>query len=324
MAKLTFNGHVFQVEGQSILDCLSENGQKISSGCKAGICQSCLVQITQGAIPPNSQIGLDLPSIDQGLVLACQARPNHDLTIGLPPDRLKQVYPGRLRSRRQLASGVFELVIFAPDYPAYRAGQFAYIHKDSQTARPYSFASAPQPGKDLVFHIASLAGGRVSPWLTSGLGVGDPIDLGAPHGHAVYQADGGDQGLLLVGTGTGLAPLRAIVEAARLDNYRGPIALYHGVKRMSGLYGYDELTAWQTTWPSFQYVPCVSQGDVASTDIRKGRASDLALQDYPDLSGWRVYLCGNPDMVSTTAMSAFLAGASMAKIHSDPFLPAAV
>ncbi len=72
--------------------------------------------------------------------------------------------------------------------------------------------------------------------------------------------------------------------------------------------------------PCFDYRPCVSSGD-APAWAAQARADDRALQENSNLAGWRVYVCGNPDMVNHAKRMAFMAGASMSEIFADPFLP---
>jgi NAD(P)H-flavin reductase len=281
------------------------------------------VRVIGGEIPPNAQSGLDRHAVQQGVVLACQARPTSDLIVADPADATESTFDSQLLARRELAPGIFELTLTTPPGYSYLAGQFARLYKDDSTARPYSFASAPRADNNLVFHVQALPAGTVSQWLTHTISVGTVVRLGAPQGNAVYLPEASTQPLLLIGTGTGLAPLLAVAQAARDNNHQAPIVLYHGGRDEGALYAHDALTSLESAWREFRYCPCVSGDLPIRSGARHGRASDLALQDYPSLSGWQVYLCGNPDMVNTTKFSVFLAGASMSQIHADPFVASA-
>jgi NAD(P)H-flavin reductase len=143
-----------------------------------------------------------------------------------------------------------------------------------------------------------------------------------PHGNCFYVPGKADQPLLLVGTGTGLAPLYAIVRDALHHGHTGPIHLYQGSLRAEGLYCVDTLRELAATHENFHYTPCVLEGD-APEGVTVGSIDALVQQDLPKLSGFRAYLCGAPDLVKLMQRKVFLAGVSMQEIFSDPFVPAA-
>jgi len=80
-----------------------------------------------------------------------------------------------------------------------------------------------------------------------------------------------------------------------------------------------ELERMVRQYSNFDYVPCVSGHDVQKGHAA-GRADQVAMTDTGSLKGWRVFLCGHPDMVRSAKKRAFLAGASMKEIHADPFV----
>ena len=118
-----------------------------------------------------------------------------------------------------------------------------------------------------------------------------------------------------------MAPLYGIVRDALSQQHQGQIYLYHGSSHAEGLYYQAELTELRDNHPEFHYLSCLS-GSKPSSGERVGRASDIALTEHPKLAGWRVYLCGSPEMVNATQRSAFLAGAAMQDIHKDAFVTA--
>lgn len=69
---------------------------------------------------------------------------------------------------------------------------------------------------------------------------------------------------------------------------------------------------------NFSYTPCISKGDVPE-GFRQGRANSVALNEISDLKGWRVFLCGHPEMVGQMKVQAFLKGASIDDIYTDAF-----
>jgi NAD(P)H-flavin reductase len=117
-----------------------------------------------------------------------------------------------------------------------------------------------------------------------------------------------EQGILLVGTGTGLAP-----------GHSGPIYLFHGSRESEDIYRVDEMRQLSAEHPNFHYLPCLSGHRVPEGFIH-GRAHEVALATLADLKGWWVFLCGHPDMVRQMQRMAFLKGAASADIYADAFL----
>ena len=147
-----------------------------------------------------------------------------------------------------------------------------------------------------------------------------PLNFSHAQGHCHYLEGNSEQPLLLIGTGTGLAPLYGIIrDALENHNHSGEIHLFHGSRDASGLYFEDKLREMEKNHPNFHYMPCLS-GEVKSRKYTKGRANQIALEKFIKLDGWRVYLCGQPDMVLQTKRMAYLQGASLKEIYADAFL----
>lgn len=100
--------------------------------------------------------------------------------------------------------------------------------------------------------------------------------------------------------------------------HKGDIYLYHGSRDESGLYWVEEMQQLEKDHANFHYKSCISQGAPSSSMVA-GRANDVAFKDLPDLKGYRIFLCGHPDMVSSSKRQAYLNGASLADIYADAF-----
>jgi NAD(P)H-flavin reductase len=200
----------------------------------------------------------------------------------------------------------------------YHAGQFVNLRRADGLVRSYSLASVPRHDQHLEVHVKRLQNGRMSNWICDELQVDDALDLSGPHGECFYVPGNSDQAVLLIGTGTELAPLLGIVRDALGSGHQGPVHLYHGSHEHTGLYAMDLLQSLVEQYPHFHYTPCVS-GPSGPTPMRAGRADDNAFADLPNLRGWRVFLCGNPLMVRSARKKAYLAGVDMAEIYVDPF-----
>ena len=319
MAKVRFDGHTYECGAQqSVLDALTAHGAPIPSSCRNGICQTCLMQAVDGVPPTQSQNGLKDTLKEQNYFLACSCYPESDLTVALP-DQIQTRAKALVRGLDVLNSEIVRVRLHCPLPLDYRAGQYINLYRDETLMRSYSLASVPGRDAELHLHVRRLPQGRVSGWIHDELRAGDEVDISAAMGGCFYVPGNDEQGLLLIGTGSGLAPLYGILRDALTRGHRGPIKLYHGSRSADELYLVDDLRELAARHENFVYTPCVSGADVPP-GFAPGRATSVAMADTPNLTGWRAYLCGHPDMVSASKKQIFLAGASMKDIYADPFV----
>lgn len=303
--------------GQSVLDALLERGHDIPHSCRNGVCQTCLMRAVEGIPSADSQKDLGAALRLRGHFLACVCRPETDLTITLPAES-ESALTAVVRRLEPLNADILrvDLTLDAPF--DYRAGQFLTLFRDETLGRSYSLASVPGLDEHLELHVRRLPDGRVSGWIHDKLRVGHSVPVRGPGGNCFYVPGQPDQPLLLIGTGSGLAPLYGILRDALRQGHAGPIRLFHGSRHAGGLYRVDALREMAREYSQFDYMPCVSGSD-APAGHAAGRADDVALAEVPDLKGWRVFLCGQPDMVQQAQIRAYLAGALINDIHADAF-----
>lgn len=325
MPRITFEGREYITNpDESILDCLSRHGVSVKYSCRSGICQTCMLVANDGTPPENSQTGLKEVLKAQNYFLACACFPKSDLGIGRPDSNLVEIET-QVESVKLLNPEVLRLRLARPENYDYFPGQYLTLFNSTGTGRSYSIASLPSEDNFLELHIRLIPGGQVSQWAHNELRFGDPVRITESNGDCFYLPGNDEQPLLLIGTGTGLAPLYGIVREALRQGHSGQIHLYHGSRVLDGhataygLYLVDELRELEKRHKLFNYHPCISRGKVPD-GMRQGRANELALEDHTNLSGWRVYLCGREDMVKATKQKSFLAGASLQDIYADPFL----
>lgn len=322
MATITFADRPYACEdSETVLDCLNRHGVHIPSSCRSGVCQTCLVRAVKGIPLAESQNGIKDTLKLQNYFLACSCRPSADMEIALP-DTASTRAPAVVEAVEPLGADIVCLTLRCENPVAYRAGQFINLFRDEHLGRSYSLASVPALDPHLHLHVRKIAGGRVSGWVHDQLTPGDRVNISDPAGNCFYVAGRPEQPLLLIGTGSGLAPLYGIARDALAQGHTGRIRLYHGSRGPEGLYLVDALRELAARHDNFHYVPCVSSAPVPAGHAR-GRALDVALADTPKLNGWRVFLCGHPEMVKAARRQAFLAGVSMQEILADAFTRAA-
>jgi len=200
---------------------------------------------------------------------------------------------------------------------AYQAGQYVPVQvaRWSRTWRPYSIATAPRPGGPLELHVRAVPGGLVSNTLVHHSDVGDCVLLGAADGTMTLAESSRD--LLCVAGGTGLAPLKAIIEQAiAIDKAAGQqraITLFLGARQHFDLYDLEDLQLLQAACPALRIIPVLSEqprytgltGMLPEVVKAQGVASDT-----------ETYICGPPAMVRQAAA---LLSASLpeSQIHYD-------
>lgn len=317
MPKVIYGGQSYDAGEGSVLDCLTAQGVAVPSSCRSGVCQTCLMRAVSGEVPEKAREGLKATLVAQNYLLACSCYPEQDIEVALPEAGM-----GRLEAR---VTGVEYLnadilgIRLKPARPfEYRAGQFISLFKDETTARCYSLASVPALDEELFLNVRKVPGGLVSGWVFSEIRAGDPIAISEASGDCFYVPGNADQNILLIATGSGLAPLYGIIRDALLNGHRGRLCLYHGSNDSNGFYLVEELEKLAQSHANFSYMRCVSDS-VATQGYAAGMVADVALAENPDLSGWRVFLCGNPDMVKSARQQTFFAGASLQDIYADPF-----
>lgn len=306
------------VENESVLDCLLRHGIEAPHSCRNGVCQTCVMRAIDGSLPVNSQKGLKESQVAQKYFLACVCYPETEIEVAFTDTQISR-YPVKILEKTRLSSSVLQLRFTRPENFTYYAGQFLTVFKNNSLGRSYSLSSAPGMHDHLEIQINVFPNGKVSSWLSDTVNEGDELTIGEPMGNCIYIGAAKTRPMLLIGTGTGIAPLAGIVQQAISEKHEQPIHIYHGSRSMDGLYLQQFLTDLASKHPQVHYYPSVSR-ESPKPGIRQGRASDLALADKHELKNFSVYLCGNPDMVNNAKRQIFLAGASLQHIHSDPFV----
>ena len=254
---------------------------------------------------------------EQGGFLACLWRPETSIDIARLDDEGLFV-SAHVLANDPLGDDLRRVRLMVPDGFKHRSGQFINVRSPDGLLRSYSIASVPHQEPWLELHVRRLHDGRVSRWIHDDLKAGDTLSVEGPHGHCVYLPGRPDSPLLLIGTGSGAAPLWGIARDALAHGHQGDIHIYHGSSMASGLYldeAFSNLARQHAC--KVHYVGAASRDD--NPMVRKGRAEVLALADHSRLEGWRVFLCGHPEMVRSARKKAYLAGAAMQDIHADPF-----
>eukprot|EP00903_Cladosiphon_okamuranus_P004295 g4293.t1 len=316
MSEVLFEGtNVSLAPGESVLDALLRHGHDIPNGCRAGACQSCLMVSDSESLPANARQGLSDTQIALNHFLACQCKPSEPVKVSLASfEGLKTA--GTLVAKDMLNQQVLRLRLSAD--LIYLAGQYVTLWNEQGIARSYSLASHPAQDDFLEFHIKVISDGAFSQWARDSLHVGGQVQVQGPMGKCVYAASA-EQPLLLSAIGTGLAPIYGILKDALSQKHQGQIHLILGARESKSFYLVEELLKLGDEQANLQ-VHFVAQ----SSDQDFCQAADIyefCQSELPDLTGFKVYLCGAESFVKKMRKQSFLSGAAMSDISADVFLP---
>ena len=319
MPRIRYNHHVLDANPQeSVLDAFLRNGVEIPFSCRGGVCQACLRRALKGGVPEIAQTGLLASLKTRGYFLACQCVPVGDMEIAAP-DSGDLYIPAVVHSKELLAADVCRVLLEPASALEWKPGQFVNVRRSDGLARSYSIASIAEEDYFVEIHVQRMQGGAMSNWFFDTLAAGDEVELQGPIGHCYYSAARRDQPLLLIGTGTGLAPLVGVIRDALRRGHDGPIHLYHGSREATGQYLLPTLRALEAAHANFRYSACVTR-DVVPEGMHSGRADTIAFAHHGNLHAWQVYLAGATEMVDAAETVAIERGVRNDEIFADPFL----
>ena len=269
----------------------------------------------EGEAPAGSQKGLR-PTLAAGnYFLACQAHPTS--TIRIQNAEGPKPVDCVVRTSEVVGEGVARLTLQLAAAMEYKPGQYLDVIHPDGTRRSYSIASLPEDGV-IEMHVRRVDGGKHSSWL-HGLVPGDQLQVRGPFGQCFHMADDDQRKLLLIGAGTGLAPLIGIARDALGQGHQGQVILLHGGLQPNRLYLRDRLSELEQEWPNFDVHHCVLQD--ATEEETQGDLDKVAIEVAGDLGRARAFLCGDDTIVQKLQRSLFLAGMPSREILADPFSP---
>ncbi len=315
----------FQVCAQeTILEAALQAGIRLPHECTYGACGTCRVKLEQGSVHYDAfPMALTEAEHQQGYALICQAHADSDIVLSPSGGGLALPEPAVMQAVVQelhpLTPDIHHLVLRLPDDQEvfYLPGQHVNVRLPDRSERSFSMASAYPLGNEVDFHIRRVPGGRFTQDQLGRLMPGDTLEVELPRGAFCYHPDDW-RPLVFAATGTGLAPIRAILESLLDDDDCPPVSLYWGMRTEADLYAREEIESWAGRLYEFNFVPVLSRAD-AHWQGRRGHVQDAIAQDFQDLSEYACYLCGSPPMVIDTKQVLMGLGAPLEFIYSDSF-----
>ena len=324
-------------EGQTVLDALLAHGIGFAYSCQAGNCGTCRCELVSGDIMEleYSEHALSAAERSRGIVLACRSQVWGDVVVRRLEAESFIVHPSRV-----LRCKVTDMTLLTHDILRLRmdivtggpftfsAGQFASLEFPivPGIVRDYSMANRPDE-RQLEFHIRVMpAPGSVSGRLAAGLKPGDMVKASGPLGTS-YLRSRHAGAMLCVAGGSGLAPIKSIVETALEEGFDQPVHLYFGARAERDVYFEAELAELQRRFRRFKAHIVLSapgaQPAPALLPRRVGLVTEAVAADFAAMKGFKAYFAGPPPMVDAATALVRERGIESRDIHADAFFPAA-
>lgn len=304
------SGRSFQVErDEPVLQAAIRQGVGLPYGCKDGACGSCKSRLLEGRVihGAHQQKALSVAEEDASLVLTCCAAPQTDLVIEARTVVGAGEYPPRKMPSRvtRIERASHDVAIVHMQLPAneafrYRAGQYVEFILRDGSRRSYSMANAPHtqaaaPGIEL--HIRHMPGGKFTDHVFGAMQPKEILRLEGPFG-SFFLREESAKPIVLLASGTGFAPIKALIEHLEFTASLRPVVLYWGCRRREDLYLHAWAESAAARLPNLRYVPVLSEAQPGDGWAgRTGFVHHAVMADWPDLSGHQVYACGTPAMV---------------------------
>ena len=328
------SGHTFAVNhGESVLDAALRQGIILPYGCRNGACGSCMGTLTAGTIDykHGTPSGLSKTDATEDKALFCQARPASDLTIQVREvdaarDIEVKTLPCRVNKLEHLAHDVIRIYLKIPDTERlqFLAGQYIDVLLKDHAPRAFSIANPPHDDNFIELHIRNVEGGYFSAQVFNQMQEKAMLRFKGPLGTFFLREDT-DRPAILIGGGTGFAPLKGMLEHAFQIGIKQPLHLFWGVRAMRDLYLNELPVRWKQSHENFRYTPVLSEPLAEDKwNGETGFVTDSVIQQYPDLSGYDIYMSGPPVMVEAGHSLFMKHGLNESRFFSDAFEYAAL
>ena len=306
----------FEARGdEPVLTAALRQHLNLPHSCKGGSCGTCRVRVISGrlAYPHGRPAGIDAAEESAGYSLICQARALTDLVIETREIRhvtdveIREL-PARVARMERLAPDVMGLWLRLPAIEpfSWQSGQYVDVMLPGDRRRSFSLANPPHDAEHLELHVRRAPGGAFSEFVFGGMKPGSLLRIEGPLGQFVYQA--GERPLLLIGGGTGYAPLKAIIREVLDGRSRRDLVLYWGARGAADLYEDSWLRTLAAQQPRLHY-----------TGVTGRLVHEAVLQGVAGLAGYDVYAAGPPAMIDAIRSALPRQGADPARIFFDSF-----
>lgn len=328
-------GDVIEVEeGQTILDAALRQGVWLPFACGHGTCGTCKCTVTDGDVDVGnaSPFALMDSERDEGVILACCAMPESDLTIeadiDVDPDFAG--YPvrdfvGTVTEIRDLSPTIKGIFFDLDDEMEFQAGQYINLHIPGvEGTRAFSIANKPSDSRTLELHVRLVPGGAGTTYLHEQLQVGDTLDVSGPYGQ-FFTRKSDEQDAIFIAGGSGLSSPQSMILDLLEEGDTRKIYLFQGARNVAELYNRELFEQLAAEHDNFFYIPALNAPEAEDNwEGFTGFVHEAAMAHFDNrFNGHKAYLCGPPMMIDA-AITALMQGRLFERdIHMERFVTAA-
>jgi CDP-4-dehydro-6-deoxyglucose reductase len=315
---------------EPVLSAALRAGLNLPHSCKGGHCASCRARVISGTVAyPEDRLpaGITPEEAAERYALLCQAYAVGDVTVETrevrpaPEVEVRNV-PCRIDRMERLADDVMAVFLRLPivEELNFRAGQYVDFILSGGRRRSFSIASAPSDGKVIEVHVRRASAGGFTGQLFDSMRAGTLLRIEGPLGQFWFRGES-PRPPLMIGGGTGYAPLRAMLRQLLALGDRRPIRLYWGARTSQDLYEDTWLRNVATVRPAFDYRPVLSNPDDDDRWTgRRGLVHDVVLAETGDrLACFDVYASGPPAMIESIRHEFVTRGLPREQLFFDSF-----
>lgn len=316
---------------EPVLSAALRAGLNLPHSCKGGHCAACRARVVSGEVAyPGGErpAGLTAAEADERYALLCHAYAVTDVAVETrevrpAPEVEVRSLPCRIERLERLADDVMAVVLRLPavEEMRFRAGQYLDFMLSGGRRRSFSIASAPADGRLLEVHVRRASAGGFTGQLFESMRAGTLLRIEGPLGQFWFRGES-PRPALMVGGGTGYAPLRSMLRQLLLVGDRRPVELYWGARTSFDLYEHTWLGNVAVVRSDFAYRPVLSQPEREEVPWagRVGLVHEAVLRDHgDDLSGFDVYASGPPAMVEAVRRDFVARGLPREQLYFDSF-----
>ncbi|MBN2419771.1 MAG: 2Fe-2S iron-sulfur cluster binding domain-containing protein [Deltaproteobacteria bacterium] len=317
--------------GSPLLATLKSRNIFIPSACGGkGTCAYCKVRVLEGGGPVlSTETPYLLPEeLEQNIRLSCQVKVKEDLKIQIPEELfLVKQFRAKVVDITDLTheiKGVRMDILSPEEGITFKPGQYVQLEvpKYEKIAGPefraYSISSDSSTHESLELVITKVPEGAVTTYVHEYLKKDDELTIYGPYGDFYLRES--DRGILLIATGSGLAPMKSILHQIENQNILRETILFFGAKNTSDLYHFDVLKGFETRLYKFKFYPTLSRvGDNDKWEGERGRVTNLIEKYVHQNAPFDVYLCGAPPMIESCMELLVKKGIPEGHIYFDKF-----
>lgn len=316
---------LFVKDGDTVLQAALTAGYEFPYSCGSATCGTCMGKVLHGGFTYGNvePYALDEDAQDNGFALFCSVKPTSDMIIEVEDVYAPHFLPARkaeykISDYKILDNDIYQ-VFLKPKKKAIRhhSGQYLKIITDENIPVPFSIANMPNDEGGIELQIKDVPDHQLTSEIINKIKAKKNLTLRGPYGTVRYYDELSLPILFLVG-GTGIVPIKALIEKALSTNPEQALHLYWGGKTRSDLYLYDQILELAEQHAQFTFTPVLSDND-DTWQGEKGLVHEVIAAQHDNLSGYQVYASGPTEMVYA-AYDAFTAkGLKPQLMFSDTF-----